>query len=97
MTRDRPFVEVRFSKSGKRLLIDFQDNGPGIAAKDRRRVFEKFARGQRGATSGQTGSGLGLAISSQIIARLQGKIELVKGEGDGACFRVSLPLFEGEA
>jgi signal transduction histidine kinase len=77
-------------------LIEFQDNGPGIAAKDRRRVFEKFARGQRGASSGQTGSGLGLAISSQIIARMKGKIDLVKVADDGACFRVSLPLYEGE-
>lgn len=93
---DHPFVEARFSTHGKWLIIEFQDNGPGIAAQDRQRVFEKFARGQRGASSGQTGSGLGLAISSQIIARMKGKIDLVKGAGNDACFRVSLPLYGGE-
>jgi signal transduction histidine kinase len=90
---EAPYVEVAMKKIGKRLYISFQDNGPGIAAKDRKRVFNKFSRGHRGANR-QTGSGLGLAISSQIVQNFDGKLDLVKGTGEGACFRVSLPLLD---
>jgi len=87
-----PYVAVSMRRVGKRLQIEFQDNGPGIAPKDRKRVFNKFSRGHRGVSNAQTGSGLGLAISSQIVSHMSGKIDLVRGTGEGACFRVTLPL-----
>ena len=85
------FVAVSVKTVGKRVAVEFQDNGPGIAPKDRKRVFNKFSRGHRGVSKDQTGSGLGLAISSQIVSHMNGKLDLVKGTGEGACFKVSLP------
>ncbi|MCZ4273558.1 ATP-binding protein [Maritalea porphyrae] len=87
-----PYVELSMKRVGKRLQIEFQDNGPGIALKDRKRVFNKFSRGHRGVSNAQTGSGLGLAISSQIVGHMNGKLDLVRGNGEGACFRVTLNL-----
>jgi len=89
---EAPFVLVSMKRSGKRLQIEFQDNGPGIALKDRKRVFNKFSRGHRGVSDAQTGSGLGLAISSQIVGHMNGKLDLVRGNSEGACFRVTVPL-----
>ena len=87
-----PHVVIAMKRVGKRLHISFQDNGPGIAAKDRKRVFNKFSRGHRDISHNQTGSGLGLAISSQIVQHFDGKLELTRGSKAGACFRVTLPL-----
>ena len=53
-------------------VIVVEDNGPGIAAADRERVFERFVR----ATEGGDGCGLGLAIVREIIERHQGTVTL---------------------
>ena len=71
------------------------DNGPGIERSERKLIFEKFARGRRGALA--AGAGLGLAISRQMIARMNGRLELVPGYERGACFRVTLPLLPESA
>ena len=54
------------------------DNGPGIAAADRERVFDRFYRGAQTET---TGSGLGLAIVRKIAARHRAEVRLDEGEG----------------
>lgn len=87
-----PTVEIASRVVGRRYTLDVTDNGPGIARSERTRIFEKFARGKRGADSGPGGAGLGLAISRQIISKMGGELELVAGRSRGACFRVTLPL-----
>ena len=75
------------------MTVDFIDNGKGIPKDSQTLIFEKFARGQH--AGGEAGAGLGLAISRQIIARMDGTLDLVPGAGTGACFRVRLPLATG--
>ncbi|MGB3025451.1 ATP-binding protein [Paradevosia shaoguanensis] len=87
-----PVVEVRSSVSRGRYQVEISDNGPGIAKAERKLIFEKFARGQMGKGAAPFGAGLGLAISRQIIARMNGKLELVPGRDQGAAFRITLPL-----
>ncbi|MPN43535.1 Adaptive-response sensory-kinase SasA [bioreactor metagenome] len=74
------------------LLV--QDDGPGIAPEDRERAFQRFERLQP--TSGGAtvpGSGLGLAIARTYLQPMQGRIELLDGEGGkGLTVRVTLPL-----
>lgn len=89
-TADAPVVELRSSHQGGVYTVEVEDNGAGIPREDRNLIFEKFARGQH--AGGEAGAGLGLAISRQIIARMDGTLELVPGAGTGACFRVRLPL-----
>ena len=90
-----PVVEIRSAVRGKFYIVDVEDNGRGISSEDRKLIFEKFSRGQQ--AGGEAGAGLGLAISQQIIKRMDGSLELVPGNGTGACFRVRLPLVKAAA
>jgi two-component system, OmpR family, sensor kinase len=67
-----------------------RDHGPGIAEADRRRIFERFARGAGGAPP--DGAGLGLAIVQAIAEAHHGRVELASGEGRGSRFTVVLPV-----
>lgn len=68
------------------LVLDVHDDGPGIAAVDRSRVFERFTRG--GAQDG--GTGLGLAIARWAVELHDGQIGVVD-TASGCCIRVVLP------
>lgn len=73
------------------LLWTILDQGRGIAAADRERIFEKYYRSDD--TSETAGLGLGLYIVRQIIQRHQGSVRAVVGEpGNGGCFECWLPL-----
>ncbi len=67
-----------------------RDHGPGVAEADRRRIFERFARGAGGAQP--DGAGLGLAIVQAIAEAHHGRVELASSEGRGARFTVVLPV-----
>ncbi len=82
-----PQLLITIREAGTFWHIDFQDNGPGIAAKDREAIFEKFSRG--GASDIAGSAGLGLAISREIAENMQGQLELIPSRL-GACFRVVL-------
>jgi signal transduction histidine kinase len=88
----RPTVQVHSSSVDGNYVIEVTDNGPGIAQAERTLIFEKFARGKRGGDTGRTGTGLGLAISRQIVAKMNGTLELGPERDRGASFRVTLPL-----
>jgi K+-sensing histidine kinase KdpD len=74
---------------GDVLTIEVADRGPGLAAGDEARVFEKFFRGQQ---AGAQGAGLGLAICRGIVDAHGGRIAAANRPGGGALFRVTLPL-----
>ena len=72
-----------------------RDNGPGIPADERARVFERFARG---AAPDAPGSGLGLAIVKRIVERHGGDVELGEGlDGKGLGVVVRIPAMRSEA
>jgi signal transduction histidine kinase len=70
--------------------VTVADDGPGIAAEDKRRIFERFVRLDDSRARGDGGSGLGLPISREIVLRHGGDIE-VDGDG-GAVMHIRLPL-----
>jgi signal transduction histidine kinase len=71
-------------------VLDVADDGPGIAAEDRDRVFDRFFTVD-GARRRGSGSGLGLAIARSVAVRHAGTLELVDDDGPGARFRLTLP------
>jgi signal transduction histidine kinase len=76
------------------LIIEVADQGPGIPVEERRRVFERFTRGER---AGGGGTGLGLAIARWVVELHGGKIAVVDPTGTGppGCrIRVALPAAE---
>jgi signal transduction histidine kinase len=68
-------------------LIEVQDNGPGVPADLRHRIFEPFF-----STKGDGGNGLGLWISAEIARLHGGELTLTEAPGGGSIFRLSLPL-----
>ena len=69
-----------------RLTVD--DDGPGIAAADQARVFDRFWRGD---AASESGNGLGLAIAHWIVAAHGGTITVDERPGGGTRFEISLP------
>ncbi|HEY0373471.1 MAG TPA: HAMP domain-containing sensor histidine kinase [Amnibacterium sp.] len=77
--------------------LSVADDGPGIPATDRERVFDRFTRldQARARSSSGGGSGLGLAIARQIAEAHGGSITINDGgEGEGTVFTIRLPLGE---
>lgn len=83
-----PELRIDVKRANGVVVIDFVDNGQGIAPEHQNTVFEKFVR--ISGRSGSEGAGLGLAICREIMGRLGGGIDYLPGLG-GAAFRVTLP------
>ncbi|MDF3835506.1 sensor histidine kinase [Cupriavidus basilensis] len=83
-------VTVALALEAGRAVLAVSDNGPGIPAEARSRVFERF---YRNALPDQEGSGLGLAIVKEIVLAAQGQVGLSAGIGGrGVTLTVRLPL-----
>lgn len=68
------------------------DTGPGISAAQRERLFQRFE--QVDGPQRRSGSGLGLAICRELVAHMNGTLEIDSEPGQGSVFRVALPLAE---
>jgi signal transduction histidine kinase len=83
-------IEVAVSlPSAAVARVTVRDRGPGIAASERERIFERFARGT--AAEGKGGLGLGLYLCRLIVERHGGAIGVDGTVGDGAAFWIDLP------
>ena len=79
------------------VLVEVSDTGPGMNAEQQARLFQRFEQAEGLRTSQRYGgSGLGLAISQELAAAMGGRIEVSSAPGQGATFRVSLPLANAE-
>ncbi|HEX6321204.1 MAG TPA: ATP-binding protein [Burkholderiales bacterium] len=82
-------VEVGVWREGGTAILQVCDDGPGIPAGERSRVFDRF---YRGAGAEGSGSGLGLAIARRVAELHGGRIDLADGlDGRGLCARLVLP------
>ena len=77
-----------------KALLDIKDSGPGIPEEERSKIFRPFFQGQSGLKGRVKGTGLGLAIAKEYMANHHGTIEVMPDEGDGAHFRLTLPIEE---
>jgi two-component system, cell cycle sensor histidine kinase and response regulator CckA len=83
----RNVVRVRSFDEGEFVVIEVEDNGPGIPSEVVPRIFDSFFTTKpRG-----IGTGLGLPISLGIIRTLGGQLTVDSRPGEGATFRVRLP------
>ena len=74
-----------------RALLEVSDEGPGIAAEEAERVFERFYRSDHGRAATEGGSGLGLAIARWIVELHGGAIRVEAIEPHGCRMVVELP------
>ncbi len=85
-------VDVRASSSRGNAILEVRDTGMGIPAEEQEHVFERFFRTSRATEQAIQGTGLGLAISKAIVHAHGGRITLASSEGEGAAFRVTIPI-----
>ena len=86
-------IRIKASRVGDVVRIDVVDRGPGIAREQRQQVFERFARGNMPAITGQIstgGTGLGLSIV-RWAANLHGGTIEVADTASGCTMRLELP------
>ena len=74
------------------VTLDVTDHGPGMTQEQARRVFERFYRADQARTRATGGSGLGLAIVRALVTAQGGVASVRTAEGQGATFRIALPL-----
>jgi two-component system OmpR family sensor kinase len=83
-------VTVRIMREGADVVIEVEDTGPGIAAEQRARVFDRFYRVPN--ATADEGSGLGLAIVKRVVDRHAGSVTLDDAAaGRGLKVSVRLP------
>jgi signal transduction histidine kinase len=83
-------IDVSVYIDGDQAVVDVRDQGIGISQENQQRVFQQFERVS--ASQVAAGLGLGLFISEQIVAAHSGTISVQSELGEGALFRVCLPL-----
>lgn len=83
---------LRDRSTAQAVVLTVTDHGPGMTKEQAERAFERFYRVDAARTRAKGGSGLGLAIVSALVDAHGGEVSLRTGPGEGASFRVALPL-----
>lgn len=84
-------VEVSVNGDGSHADCLVGDTGPGIPEADRKRIFERFYRGDHAAQLRAEGSGLGLAIVRRVAELHGGSASVASSPGEGSRFLLRLP------
>jgi signal transduction histidine kinase len=88
-------VTIRLDVSGTRLVIDVEDDGPGISDARKQEMLEPFARGDDARTMDEhTGFGLGLSIARAIAIAHGGELSLHDRAPHGLIVRMQLPVWQ---
>jgi hypothetical protein len=85
-------IRAALTKEKGHAVLTVEDDGPGVPAERRERIFERFFRGPEAARRGIPGSGLGLPIARWLAEVHGGTLELDPEPTDRARFRLRLPL-----
>ena len=85
-------ITVSLARVGDEARMRVQDQGLGVAADERDRIFAPFYRASR--TRNIPGTGLGLHISRHLAEQHRGRLWLEEGAGPGSTFTLALPLAE---
>jgi two-component system, OmpR family, sensor kinase len=85
-------ARVSLHRSDGSAVIEVSDEGPGMSATELERVFERFYRTASHRSRANGGAGLGLSIVAAITEAHHGTVSVSSEPGQGATFRVSVPL-----
>jgi signal transduction histidine kinase len=74
---------------GGEPMVEVEDDGPGIAPEDRKRIFDRFYRAKNGLDGKERGTGLGLAIARSAVEANGGRLEYESVAAGGSRFRMT--------
>jgi signal transduction histidine kinase len=84
-------IRIGWSANGAdRVVIRVEDDGPGVPAGERGKLFRRYERGERAKRDGVPGTGLGLSLVAELCAQMGGSARFAPG-GKGAAFELLLP------
>ena len=84
-------VDIAFSRTARETVLSVADDGAGIPAADRARVFDRFARLDEARDRDSGGTGLGLAIVRELVRRRGGDVRLGASSSGGLLAEVRFP------
>jgi two-component system sensor histidine kinase/response regulator len=93
---------LKFSLPGKQITVSvlpvekgfecrIKDQGPGLTAEDKLRMFRRYRRLSAKPTGGEPSTGLGLSIAKKLVQAMRGQLTCESTPGEGATFAVRLP------
>ncbi|MDQ8702058.1 HAMP domain-containing sensor histidine kinase [Streptomyces sp. LHD-70] len=85
-------ITVEARAEGTRAVLTVADDGDGVPAEERERIFQRFVRLDDARSRDDGGAGLGLAIARDVVERHGGRLTVGESAAGGALFRVELPL-----
>ncbi|AQA01436.1 two-component sensor histidine kinase [Mycobacterium sp. MS1601] len=92
---ERKPVRIRMAADEDTVAVTVRDYGVGLRPGEEKLVFSRFWRSDPSRVRRSGGTGLGLAISIEDARLHQGRLEAWGEPGNGACFRLTLPLVRG--
>lgn len=88
-----PKITLRTKNIGDHVVVEIEDNGPGMPESVKQRIFEPFFTTK----AVGKGTGLGLSIVYSIIENHKGTLEVKSEEGQGTTFIITLPVYQSTA
>jgi signal transduction histidine kinase len=86
-------IGVQVTVADGTFALSVRDTGPGIAPADQARIFDEFQQADTATTRPKGGTGLGLAIARRIVAMHGGRLWVESVPGEGATFRMTVPIW----
>jgi PAS domain S-box-containing protein len=90
--REQHRIELRVRRSGENVCVDIRDTGVGMSGPTLEKIFDPFFTTKPPGV----GTGLGLPICQSIVRALGGELRVTSAPGEGSCFTVSLPIWNGD-
>jgi two-component system phosphate regulon sensor histidine kinase PhoR len=90
-SKGNPAIQVLIKEEADNIVMKVKDNGIGIPAAYREKIFEKFFRVPTGDTHDAKGHGLGLSYAAQVLRQHNGSITVESHEGLGSTFTITIP------
>jgi len=86
-------VKVMYRLEQDKVLVEFEDKGPGVKPEERGKLFKKYQRLSSRQTGRESSTGLGLAVVMGIINKMEGQVSFRPAnlEGTGAVFCITFP------
>ena len=91
-TEEEGDIYFEISTTERSLYLKVADNGIGISATDKKKIFDRFYRVDKARTRQKGGFGLGLSLAKQIVDALKGTINVKDNKPNGTIFEVKLAI-----